>query len=298
MTKETTKKVLIALDFEEQSLIALEQGLNLSKLIHADVTLLHVIEDGGILGKHLSTEDYEEIRKDVDARLSEQVKLIKAKHKGLSVTILVARGRVYEKIAEVAEMLQTEFIVMGCHASSMGLKGRFIGSNALRVVRTSNSPVLTIKGKHHRSGCKNIVLPLDLTKETREKVGKAIEFARLYDAAVRVVSVIFTKDEFIVNRLTRQLSQVKTYLEKAGIECSAEIIKGIKGEESLARCIVDYAGKVDGDLLLMMTQQEVEFTDFFIGSSAQEIILQADMPVLSIIPNSGKSRVPASTRKK
>jgi nucleotide-binding universal stress UspA family protein len=298
MAKQNTKKVLIALDFEEQSLIALEQGLNLSKLINAEVTLLHVIEDGGILSKHLSVLQYEGIRKDVDARLNEQVKRIGAEYKGLAVTSLVAKGRVYEKIAEVAEMLNAEFIVMGCHASGTGLKGRFIGSNALHVVRASNCPVLTIKGKHHRTGCKNIVLPLDLTKETREKVGRAIEIARLYDAAVRVVSVIFTKDEFIVNRLTRQLSQVKSYLEKAGIECTAEIIKGIKGEESLADCIVDYSGKVDGDLLLIMTQQEVDFTDFFIGSSAQEIILRADMPVLSIIPNSGKGRVPVSSKKK
>jgi hypothetical protein len=45
---------------------------------------------------------------------------------------------------------------------------------------------------------------------------------------------------------------------------------------------------VDGDLLLMMTQQELDFTDYFIGSSAQEIILHAEMPVLSIIPSHGK----------
>ncbi len=298
MAKQNTKKVLIALDFEEQSLIALAQGLNLSRLIPAEITLLHVIEDGGILGKHLSTGQYETIRKDVDARLKEQVKLIETKYKDLKVSTLVARGRVYEKIAEVAEMLDVEFIVMGCHATAKGLKRRFIGSNALHVVRASNCPVLTIKGKHHRAGCKNIVLPLDLTKETREKVVRAIEFARLYEAAVRVVSVIFTKDEFIVNRMTRQLSQVKSYLEKAGIECSAEIIKGIKGEESLAQCIVDYSSKVDGDLLLIMTQQEVDFTDYFIGSSAQEIILRADMPVLSIIPNSGKGRVAVSSKKR
>ncbi len=297
MADKNISRVLIAFDFEDQSLIALAQGLNFSKAIGAEITLVHVIEDGGILGKNLTDAQYDEIRKDVDKRLQDQIGKISSTYKGMKVNSLVARGRVYEKIIEIAEMLQVTFIVMGCNGAGV-LKRKFIGSNALHVVRESKCPVLTIKGKQHRNGCKNLILPLDLTKETREKVSKAIVFAKLYGAAVRVVSVIFTKDEFIVNRLTRQLSQVKDYLEKAKVECTAEIIKGIKGEENLAQCVVDYASKEDGDLLLIMTQQEVDFTDYFIGSSAQEIILRAEMPVLSIIPDSGRGSGGKVPRKK
>jgi nucleotide-binding universal stress UspA family protein len=297
MAKAAPKKVLVAVDFEEQSLIALRQGLNFCQKIGAEVTLLHVIEDTGILGKYLNDSQYDSIRKDVEKQLDKLIQEISEDYKQLKIVKLVARGRVYEKILEVADMLNGHFIVMGCNGKPKS-KFRFIGSNTLQVVRSSKCPVLSIKGKQHRKGCKNIVLPLDLTKETREKVGKTIEFARLYGAAVRVVSVIFTKDEFIVNRLTRQLAQVKTYLEKSNIECTAEIIKGIKGEESLAQCIVDYAEKVDGDLLLMMTQQEVDFTDYFIGSAAQEIIRRAEMPVLSIIPGTAREPLALNPGKK
>ena len=87
-----------------------------------------------------------------------------------------------------------------------------------------------------------------------------------------------------MNRLTRQLGQVKAFLEKEGIECSAEIVKGAKGEDSLAGNIIEYAEKVEGDLIMIMTQQETDFTKFFIGSSAQEIINHSPIPVLSIRP--------------
>jgi nucleotide-binding universal stress UspA family protein len=202
----------------------------------------------------------------------------------MKVNTLLGKGPVYEKINEVAGLINASMIVMGTNGEQGGKK-RFIGSNALRVVRESAVPVLTIKGKHHRNGCKNIVLPLDLSKETREKVNKAIELSKLFKGAtVRVVSVLFTTDEFVVNRLTRQLGQVKAFLEKEGVECTAEIIKGIKGEETLAQNILEYAVKVDGDIILIMTQQEVDFTDYFIGSSAQEIINHSKIPVLSIRP--------------
>lgn len=280
----STKYILIPVDFSEQSLIALEQSVNLARLLKAELMLLYVIEEsnsvGKIFGRNQGGDDAKEsAQADLDKLASETFK----KHKVKAAT-LVAKGKVYDKIVEVADMINTVMIIMGCNGSE-GLKRKFIGSNALRVVRESKWPVITIKGKHHRNGCDNIVLPLDLTKETKDKVEKAIELARLYGGAeIRVVSVVLTSDEFVVNRLTRQLGQVKKQIEEASVGCTAEIVKSIKGEESLAEIIIDYAHKVDADLIMIMTQQEVDFTLYFIGSSAQEIINHSDIPVLSIIP--------------
>jgi nucleotide-binding universal stress UspA family protein len=180
-------------------------------------------------------------------------------------------------------MISAKMIIMGTHGS-VGLKKRFIGSNALRVVKEAKCPVVTIKGKHPREGCKNIVLPIDLTKDTREKVNSAIELGKLYGATIRVVSVLFTLDEFVVNRLTRQMEQVKNFIKKAGVKCTAEMIKVIKGHETLAHAVIDYSNKVDADLIMIMTQQEGEITPLFIGSTAQGIINNSDIPVMSIVP--------------
>lgn len=280
---QSANKILVPIDFSEQSLIALEQSYNLAKGLKAEITLLYIIEDTGLLSKYFSNKQQDSIKKSIQEQLD---KLAADVHKKTKVKIntLVGKGSVYLKINEVAELINAKMVIMGAFGDSKRKK-RFIGSNALGVVRESKIPVITINGKVHRNGCKNIVLPLDLSKETREKVNKAIELSKLFNGAViRIVSVLFTTDEFIVNRLTRQLGQVKAFLEKEGIECTAEIIKGIKGEETLAQNILEYAVKVDGDLILIMTQQEVDFTKYFIGSSAQEIINNSSIPVLSIIP--------------
>lgn len=279
----STNKILVPVDFSEQSLIALDQSYNLAREYKAEITLLNVIEEGGMLSKFFSSEQHDDMKKSIQKQLDALAKEVEKKSK-LKVNTLIAKGAVYEKINEVAELINASMIIMGTNGDG-GLKKRFIGSNALRVVRESQIPVITIKGKHHRNGCKNIVLPLDLSKETREKVSKAIELSRHFGGAtIRVVSVLFTTDEFVVNRITRQLGQVKAFLEKENVECTAEIIKGIKGEETLAQNILEYAQKVEGDLILIMTQQEVDFTLYFIGSSAQEIINHSTIPVLSIRP--------------
>ncbi|MEO6882665.1 MAG: universal stress protein [Bacteroidia bacterium] len=283
----TKKQILVPIDFSDQSLIALEQSYNLAREYKAEITMLYVVDDSNVLSKLFGKSEEASMKKKIEAKMNELATETEKKTK-IKINVLIARGVIYDKIVEIAELVKAVMIIMGTNGT-VGVKKRFIGSNALRVVREAKCPVITIKGKHHRNGCKNIVLPLDLTKETKEKVTKAIEFAKLGNkAAIRIISVLFTTDEFVVNRLTRQLGQVKNFIEKTGIECTAEIIKGIKGEESLGQNIIDYANKVEGDLIMIMTQQEVEFTKYFIGSAAQEIINTSDIPVISIIPSMKK----------
>lgn len=284
---QSSNKILVPVDFSEQSLIALDQSYNIAREYNAEITLLNVIDEGGTLSRFFTGEQHDDIKKKIQRQLDKLAADASKKSK-LKISAMVAKGSVYEKINEVAELLNATMIIMGTNGDG-SLKKKFIGSNALRVVRESKIPVITIKGKHHREGCKNIVLPLDLSKETREKVTKAIELSRHFGgAAIRVVSVLFTTDEFVVNRITRQLGQVKSFLEKENVECTAEIIKGIRGEETLAQNILEYAHKVEGDLVMIMTQQEVDFTQYFIGSSAQEIINHSPIPVLSIRPTPKK----------
>lgn len=284
--QESPGIILVPLDFSEQSSIALEQAAHLSKVFDSQLHVLSVIQEDFSLSRLFGEANNEEVQLRVQQKLDEFVKE-KEEAFGVKISTHIAFGSIYEQIAKIATDLDALLIVMGTTGTST-LKKKFIGSNALRVVRESQIPIITIKGKHHRKGCQNIILPLDLTKETKEKVAKAIEFAKRFGSMIRVVSVLMTNDEFIVNRLTRQLDQVKKSIEKSGINCTAEIVRDTKGSNTLADSIIDYANKGKGDLIMVMTQQELDFTDYFIGSAAQGIINGSDIPVLSITPSPKK----------
>lgn len=278
--------ILVPIDYSEQSVIALGQAVSLSRVFDSKIHVLSVLSEEFSLIRLFNDSDKLEFEKRAKTKLDA---FIEEKSNELDVELhpKLVRGKIYEQIVKVADELEAQFIVMGT-AGAVTLKKKFIGSNTLRVVRESHKPVISIKGRSHRKGCQNIVLPLDLTKETREKVSKAIEFAKRFGSVVRVVSVLLTNDEFVVNRLTRQLDQVKKYITSQGVDCTAEIVRDSERKNSLAESIIDYAGKCKGDLIMIMTQQEQDFTDYFIGSSAQEVIFKSEIPVLSIIPNPKK----------
>ncbi|MFM7176237.1 MAG: universal stress protein [Bacteroidota bacterium] len=277
-----TYQIIIPVDFGEQSLIAVSQSFNMAKLTNSELTLLHVIDNdlmGVFQSKIFSKSDlHEQHMAGVKQQLEELAAQIR-QESGVKVNTRIMEGKIYDAIVDVSAEDDAGLIIMGT-MGAVGLKKKILGSNASRVVREAVCPVITIKGKEHRFGIKHILLPLDLTKETKEKVNKAINIARMFGSVIHIVTIVESGDEFITNKLTRQMDQVSDHIQEAGITCTTEFVEG----GDVVDEILKVADKTQSDLIMIMTQQEVGFTDLFISSAAQEVINRSEVPVLSIRP--------------
>lgn len=279
-------QILIPTDFGDQARIAVAQSYNLARLTKSEITLLHVIDNEFlkpfqdiVSAKH----NYENhLREDVGNRLKALAVEIQ-RESGVKVNTLIRTGKIYDEIVEAAREIKAELIVMGT-MGAVGFTKKILGSNASRVVREAECPVITIKGQNHRFGIKHILLPLDLTKETKEKVSRAVNLAKMFSAVIHIVTIVESDDEFIMNRLTRQMNQVEDIIAENGIKCTSEFISG----KNVVDEILKTAKRVEADLIMIMTQQEVGFTDLFISSAAQEVINNSEIPVLSIRPMAKK----------
>ena len=277
-----TSRILIPIGFSDQSMIALGQGFNLAKIKKSEIILLSVIENQKKIESLFLDDKTHELQQKVNDKLVEVGKKYAAEY-DIHVETMVAKGRVYEKIIEVAEMVNADLIVMGTNGTPKGVLKKVIGTNAERVVRLAHCPVITLKGKDHRNGCENIILPLDLGKQTKEKVTLAIEYARYWDATIRVVSVLLRDKQEIKDKLVRNLNQVEKFISDADVECSSELLEIEKGK-GLVKSILDYGRKFESDLILIMTRQEDIFSNK-LGTVAREIIYQSEIPVMSIKPH-------------
>ena len=277
-----TSRILIPIGFSDQSMIALGQGFNLAKIKKSEIILLSVIENQKKIESLFLDDKTHELQQKVNDKLVEVGKKYAAEY-DIHVETMVAKGRVYEKIIEVAEMVNADLIVMGTNGTPKGVLKKVIGTNAERVVRLAHCPVITLKGKDHRNGCENIILPLDLGKQTKEKVTLAIEYARYWDATIRVVSVLLRDRQEIKDKLVRNLNQVEKFISDADVECSSELLEVEKGK-GLVKSILEYERKFESDLILIMTRQEDIFSNK-LGTVAREIIYQSDIPVMSIKPH-------------
>ena len=282
-------KIIVPIGFSEQSMIALDQAVHLAEAINAEITLLSVFEESGTLRKLFSDseEQFLKLKKNLTSNLEDVAS--KYSSSPVQFRFMVNKGKVYEEIVNAADSIGAAFIVMGTDGKPGQMKKRFIGSNAYRVMTTAHCPIITIKGTQHREGCKNIVLPLDLMKETKEKVGHATRLAKVFGATIHAVSVLDTSDAFKKNKLKRNLKQVERFIAtEKQLPVTAKAIKPAKGD-NVAKTIVKYAEEKQADLIMIMTQQEDPITKYFLGSAAQEMIYSSMIPVMSIRPKPRKS---------
>lgn len=280
-------KILIAIDFEAESLSALEHSYELARIFDAELLLLYVIEGSGILGKLRSLEEYE---KKIIERAREKFDELEelARHaegkSNIKTSFLIQKGKPYQQIIETAIEHDVLLIVTGKNNAIEPIKKRrFAGSNALNVIRESPCPVITIKSTTKKPGkFQNILLPLDFTKQTKKQVQKAIEIGGYFGANINVLSIL-RKDNKVIRLLKQvQLKQIKNAIQKNGIQCKTDFI--FEKEANVADIVLKHSKKINADLIIIMTQQKKNFVHYYIGSTAQVIISESAIPVLSIMP--------------
>ncbi len=277
----SASKILVPTGFSDQSLIALGQACNLAKIKQSKVVLLSVIEEQSMIESLFLDDKTDELKNKVQLKLENIAEDYQARY-SIDIDVMVAKGRVYEQVNEVSQLISADLIVMGTNGASTRVK-KFIGSNAERVVRLSRCPVITIKGDYHRDGCQNIVLPLDLEKETKEKVTYALEYARYWNATIRVVSVVLKNNSEAREKLAKNIIQVKNFITNADVECTAELLEG-EEKQTLGDFVFNYQKKVDADLIIIMNKkEELSFTNN-ISVTARYIINNSQVPVMSIRP--------------
>ena len=289
----TAGKILIPIGFSDQSMVAMGQAFNLAKIKNSEVFLLSVIEDRHLMFDVFSSNEMEseKIKTKVTEKLNEIASEYSEKY-GVDVETMVAKGSVYEKVCEVADMISADLIVMGTNGAPKGISKKFIGSNAEKVVRSSKCPVITIKGKNHKDGCENIILPLDLEKETKEKVSYALEYARYWNATVRIVSVVLRDNEKVRSKLKANINQVEKFIKDAGVNCTSELLEAEK-KISLAESVLDYEKKFQSDLIMIMTKKEESLSDN-LSVTARSLIYNSEIPVMSIHPKARLHRSKSS----
>jgi nucleotide-binding universal stress UspA family protein len=284
MKKFIIKKILIPVDFSETANTALSHGVFMAKLHKAEVILLHthetIIYTSAIDYSAISANvEYEAlIEKSIKERLSDLVEKIHAES-SVDVSARMEIGRIYRSIIDVAKEVDADIIVMGTHGVS-GVQEFLIGSNTFRVVTESPCPVLSLQSSVTKYGFKNIVLPIDDSHASRQKVNHAIEIAKSYGSVIHIAGLISSDEKDHVHRMNIKIKQVEEYIKKHDIALTVKVING----SNLANMAQTYAKEIAADLIIIMTEQEPHLTGFLIGPYAQQVVNHSIIPVLSIHP--------------
>lgn len=279
------KKILIPYDFSETAKLALEHAVFMAKLHRADIILVHVIESYSFVSAISSAfgKSQSEFEEKVESATNEKLQSLTEKlhhDGGVKVTHRTENGKIYKKIVSVAEEVDADIIVMGTHGVS-GFQDFLVGSNTYRVVMSAPCPVISVQVHSKKIGFKDIVLPIDNSHSSRQKVKHAAEIARHYNSIVHIAGMMTMTDVDLQRKFEVKIHQVQGYLEEHEVAHTVKVFK----TDNTPLTTMNYSNQLNADLLIIMTDQEG--SGIFMGNFAQQIINQSKIPVMSIRPDEG-----------
>ena len=266
--EEHKKIIVVPWDFTLVAEHALAHAVKISRMIGNEVGLLHIVDSG-------IKPNVEREKKILLQHVAEE----NSKKYNMPVASYISKGSIFTAIAEFVNEKEASLVVMGTH----GMKGmqKLTGSWALKVIVKSRVPFIVVQDppadqeRYH-----NIVFPVDFKRENKEKIKMTIFMGKYFDSKIHIL-VTTSTDQSLVKKTKINLAFAIKYLIQNNIEYEIhEVPKGNFAQQTL-----DFAQKINADLILIVTTKNITFADYVIGASEQYIIANSSkIPVCCVHP--------------
>ncbi len=274
-----TPTVLVPYDFGPKAKTALQEAIKVADFIKGQIYLLSVLQASNFFTELFKSEKQQrEERRHVENKLKEVILEARKTYHG-NIRYIVEHGSPAEVILEQAQIRNAQYIIMGKMSSTVSAF-HFIGPLTMHIIASAPCPVITVGENSIENGrFDNILLPIDLSKQTLEKINAAISWAKYYKSTVHLVGVVKRGTNLVSSRLVKKLEKAKWVIEQEGIKVTAQAY--IEDERPIEEVILTHGKSVNADIMMIMTHQELSLTDNYIGAVAQNMIKKSEIPTLS-----------------
>ena len=305
------QKILWADDGSKAAEKALDISEYLARLYNSEILGVYVnnvfypIATDYVYYKKLIEETTSKYKKKFQKRFSKiggrvSKKNIKFKNK-------IIRGEVVETVNKAASENKADLIAIG--NTGQGFISRFlIGSNALKIVKSSRLPVLSVPESFDTGKYKlnKILVPIDVFDMNLNSLNNAIELALMAGSSITILYVLPTssgfmdlppkiKDEIFIgiegelnnlinnarDKVEDHNSGLKHRIKKSrslGVAIRKKYIAGMKPSQHIS----DYAARNHFDLIVMNSHNKGKIKELILGSVTEEVLRSTRTPVISI----------------
>lgn len=273
--------ILVPYDFSDIATDALKFAADISRNVETSkITVINIIEQPSEAMFRTMGATYPDpsmdmfVKKLIDLAESKMEALMADEHyKDIDLNYKVVLGHPYKEISEEIKIKPvTDLVVMGTSGAT-GAEEFLIGSNAEKMVRHAQCPVITISEYKPVTDIHHIVFASDFKDVTPDFIRHVKGLQAWLQASLKLVK-INTPASFSSSRQDKQ--RMQEFIANNGFEnCTAESYN-YKNEED---GIIAYAEDVNADMIAIGTRQRRGLGHFLAGSIAEDIVNHSKIPV-------------------
>lgn len=273
------KNIVVGIDFSKNSLNALKHAVAIGLKTKGTLHLVWVKTPA--VSNEIAKKSASSYTKRAEEYLQHLKTECKAEAPECTVNCIILEGKPAYELTKFAANLQNSILVMGTHGAS-GFEEAFIGSNAFKTIALTEVPVLIIRENIEiNRDLTQILVPIDSSFETLQKMKHAIKFAKAFSAKMLLLGINTSENPELRHIINVQLGHASAMCDKANVRYD---VHTIAVKTSTTKAVVDYAKSVDVNLFVIMREEEDDMTNFWMGSATRQMINTSPVPML-VIPN-------------
>ncbi|MBC7440301.1 MAG: universal stress protein [Flavobacterium sp.] len=270
------KKILVPTDFSEHAEYALKVAAQIAKKNNCELFILNLLDLPSHMNDAVSNGvNIPEVMLFLSKTNDKLEELTRAPYlEGLEITTSAKLEKAFEGIVTYSKEHNIDLIVMGSHGSS-GFQEMVIGSNTEKIVRSSDVPVLVIKNEVQDFKASNFVFASDFSNDIKKPFQQLVNFANIFDANLNLV-MINTPNSFKSTIVAERI--MNDFIKDFQI---GKYSLHIYNDTNVEKGILNFANRIDADLIGMCTHGRTGFAHFFNGSISEDLVNHAIRPVIT-----------------
>ncbi|MEY8768591.1 universal stress protein [Francisella philomiragia] len=272
------KKVLLAVNVYENADIVINSAVDFAKKNNTEVLKVVTVIDC-VAPFAPSIVDFQH---SIEQEAKEALDKLVAKISGINVEHEVLVGNPAVEIVDYDEESNCDVIVLGSHATH-GIN-LLLGSVANAVLHKAKCDVLTVRvSENEKEASKahnyqRLLVPTDLENDSCIVVEKAKDIAKLYGSKIDTAFVIPNDSISLMTYETEKVEHaIEKFAEKNGISGEKSVMIG-----GIANSLLEKAAENKNDLIVVGSHRRSAIGRFFLGSTANSILHEANVDVLVV----------------
>jgi nucleotide-binding universal stress UspA family protein len=270
------KKILVPTDFSNSAENALKIAAQIAKKNDGEIILLHLLEiphQGSDALNH--GHDLPELMLFKNLAIKRLDDLME--HEcldGITVSEVIQFEMAFDGIINVSKINNVDLIVMGSHGAR-GFKEMFVGSNAEKVVRSSEIPVLIIKKDYENFEINNLVFASDFADEVKKSFQDVIDFSNKFNSKLHLVT-INTPNNF--KSTLNALEIMENFTKNFEIK---DFSINIFNDTNIENGVLNFAQHINAEAVAIGTHGRKGLAHFFNGSISEDLVNHSKLPIVT-----------------
>ncbi len=124
-------------------------------------------------------------------------------------------------------------------------------------------------------------MPFDSTKETRQKLPITALLASYFNSEVHILGIFTSRLDDLRYRIRNYVAQAEDYFKENNVRYKIVF----KEADNITETTLGYSKEVNANLISIMTEQETELSNLWLGPFAAQMVNHSAIPVLSVHPD-------------